>query len=89
MTAPTVIATIPKNSREWVRVALDEYRGVNLIDVRVLVELNPETGLPVPTKKGVSLKVEKLPTLIEALRDAEVEARRLGLLPGQVAVAAE
>jgi transcriptional coactivator p15 (PC4) len=80
MSTATVIATIPKNSREWVRVALDEYRGVNLIDIRVLVELNPETGLPIPTKKGVSLKVEKLPELIAALNDALVEAQRQGLL---------
>jgi hypothetical protein len=78
--ALTVVATIPKNSREWVRVALDNYRGVELIDVRVLVELNQETGLPVPTKKGVSLKVEKLPLLINALQDALAEAQRRGLI---------
>jgi hypothetical protein len=87
MTA-TVIATIPKNSREWVRVALDEFRGVQLVDIRVLVELNEETGLPIPTKKGVSLKVEKLPSLIDALNDALVEAQRLGLIGQEVSAAA-
>lgn len=81
MTTPaTVIATIPKNSRDWVRIALDEYRGVQLVDIRVLVELTQETGLPIPTKKGVSLKVEKLPVLIDALNDALIEARRRGLI---------
>jgi hypothetical protein len=87
MSGPTVIATIPKNSHEWVRVALNEYRGVNLIDIRVLVELNRKTALPVPTGKGVSLKIEKLPELIEALNDALVEAQRLGLI-GESEVAA-
>jgi hypothetical protein len=80
MTSPTIISIIPKNSRESVRVALDEYRGINLVDIRVMVELNPETGLPVPTKKGVSLKIERLPDLLAALHDAEDEARKRGLL---------
>jgi len=38
---------------------------------------------PCPTKKGVALKLERLPALIEALRDAEIEARRQGLLGGE------
>jgi hypothetical protein len=78
MTFPTIISTIQKNSRETVRVALDEFRGVQLIDIRVVVD--GHSGVPVPTKKGVNLKIELLPELVAALQAAELEARRLGLL---------
>jgi Transcriptional Coactivator p15 (PC4) len=61
MNAPAVIATIAKNARESVRVALDEYRGVRLIDIRVIVPLDGQTGVLVPTKKGIALKIELLP----------------------------
>jgi len=77
---PTVIATLPKNRRETIRVALEAYRGIELVDVRVMAALDDDTGLTVPTKKGISLRVEQLPALIEALQDAEAEARRRGLL---------
>jgi hypothetical protein len=40
MTSPTVIAVLAKNSRESVRIALDEFRGLHLIDVRVLAKVN-------------------------------------------------
>ena len=36
---PLIIATLTKNARESVRVALDEFRGHNLLDVRVVVPL--------------------------------------------------
>jgi hypothetical protein len=39
MTSPIVIRIIAKNSRESVRIALDEFRGLDLIDVRVLAKL--------------------------------------------------
>jgi hypothetical protein len=42
---------------------------------------DPSGGL-VPTKKGISLKVERLPELIAALQAAEAEARNRGLLIG-------
>jgi hypothetical protein len=88
MSSATVIATIAKNSNETVRIPLDEWRGCPLIDVRIVVPLNRETGVLVPTKKGVSLKVERLPELIAALNDALVEARRLGLIESEVNAAA-
>ena len=36
-----------------------------------------------PTKKGISLKVAKLPELIEALEKAKAEAERRGLLTAE------
>jgi hypothetical protein len=82
-----VIAIIAKNKRERVRVALDAYRGVDLVDIRVLAQLDDPSGLLVATKKGVSLKIEQLPELISALRAAEAVARARGLLSHRMAEA--
>lgn len=82
MTQPTVIAVLPKNRRESLRIALDQYQGSNLVDLRVVVELSESSGLATPTRKGVALRVEMLPALIEALGKAEAKARELGLLGG-------
>ena len=76
-----VIAELEKNRSERVRVALDKYRDIDLIDVRVVVPLSGGTGLWAPTKKGLSLRIGQLPALIEALQLAAVEAQALGLLP--------
>lgn len=84
MTQPTVIAVLPKNRRESLRIALDQYQGSNLVDLRVVVELSETVGLATPTRKGVALRVEMLPDLIEALGKAEAKARELGLLGGSV-----
>jgi Transcriptional Coactivator p15 (PC4) len=80
MTSPVVISIIAKNNRESVRIALDEFRGLNLIDIRVVAKLDDPSGGLVPTKKGVSLKIERLPELVAALQAAEAEARERGLL---------
>ena len=82
MTQPTVIAVLPKNRRESLRIALDQYQGSNLVDLRVVVELSETSGLATPTRKGVALRVEMLPDLIEALGKAAAKARELGLLGG-------
>lgn len=77
------IAVVEKNSREEVRVSLDEFAGVQVVDVRIFADF--KTGpLAVrgPTKKGVTLKVEKLSALIQALLTAQAEAVRRGLVVG-------
>jgi hypothetical protein len=78
----TLIATVPKNQREEVRVALDTFKGVDLRDVRVYANFDNDNddGERRPTKKGVSVKVDKIRALIDALELAEAEAQRRGLL---------
>lgn len=77
------IAIVEKNSREDVRIAIDEFRGTQLVDIRVFADFNSnEADTRTPTKKGVSLKIERLPDLIRALEKAKEEAARRGLLPG-------
>lgn len=81
MSAPAVsaVTTIQKNGREDVQIALDDFHGIDLIDIRVFAAFD-DTGQRKQTKKGVSLKIGKLPSLIEALQETEVEVRRRRLL---------
>jgi hypothetical protein len=80
MNEPQIIATVEKNTLEEVRVALDEFHGIDLIDIRVFADFTGTHAEKRPTKKGISLKVAKLPELIEALEKARAEAERRGLL---------
>ena len=73
------IGTVPKNRTEEVRVGLSDFRGRNLVDVRVYAAIGA-TGRSEPTKKGISVAVERLPELIAALTEAKAEAERRGLL---------
>ena len=75
-----VCADLPKNKAERVRIALDRYAGVDLVDIRVTVEMTAGTGLRAPTKKGISLRLEMIPEVIAGLQRAEAMAREQGLM---------
>jgi hypothetical protein len=61
-----VIASFEKNSMEEVRVSLTEFKGKELIDVRVYYQ--PEDGEEKrPTKKGITISPEKFPELKKAI----------------------
>lgn len=77
----TVIATIDKNQREEIRVALSAFKGVELVDLRVFAD-SANAPERIATKKGLACRVGMLPALIVALQDAEAEARRRGLIGG-------
>jgi hypothetical protein len=53
-----------KNARELLRVTPTKFEGHDLIDVRIFVPLGGRTG---PTKKGVTIQVDLIPDLIDAL----------------------
>ena len=76
-----LISTIPKNGREEIRVALDEFKTkettYDMISVRVFYE---DGGEHKPGRNGLNVRVELLPAIVAALRDAETEARKAGLL---------
>jgi len=63
------VATIPKNSREELRVSLTEFKGYNLASLRVWFQA--EDGSMRPGKAGLVIRVERLPDLIAALQRAE------------------
>lgn len=62
------VATIAKNSREDVRVSLTTFKGHRLVDVRVYADA--KAGGRVATQKGVSVRLDTLPALIEGLEAA-------------------
>jgi Transcriptional Coactivator p15 (PC4) len=74
------IAVIRKNAAEEIRVELSEFNGHDLINIRVWTDPRDGGAERIPTKAGVCCRVALLPELIEALRQAEAEARREGLL---------
>lgn len=74
-----LIARLPKNGREELRVSLTEFRGKPLCVARVF--FRPKAGGDMrPSTSGLNLRVQMLPALIDSLQKAEAEARRLGLL---------
>jgi hypothetical protein len=64
-----LVARIPKNPTEEVRVALTSYRGHDLVDIRVFFQ--DEQGEWRPTKRGVSISVDSFAELREAITKAE------------------
>ena len=73
------IATIRKNAREVLKVELTNYRGHDLVALRLWAEKSDGSG-QVPTPKGVNVAIALLPAIREALAEAEREARAAGLL---------
>jgi len=76
-----LVATIAKNAREELRVELTEYRGHELVSIRVWIDKSDGSG-KAPTPKGITCKAALLPAIVAALADAEPEARAAGLLDG-------
>jgi hypothetical protein len=74
-----VISQVTKNARETVFLALSEYKGHRLIDIRVHVPGEQE-GDWVPTRKGVSLAVTLYPAFNQALKQLEEALIHQGLL---------
>lgn len=72
------ITTIEKNSIDEIRVGLSDFKGHDLIGVRVFAET--DKGEKVPTKKGLTCNVRLIADLIKALQEAEKEVQAEGLL---------
>jgi hypothetical protein len=62
------IAIFDKNSREKVHVNLTEFHGRDLVDIRIYWSADGTNWNP--SKKGISIGVEKLPTLLASLHQA-------------------
>jgi hypothetical protein len=68
-----------RQRRDAIVVSLSTYEGKNVISVRTYT--TSQDGRMLPTAKGVSLVVARLPELHTALTRALAKARTLGLLP--------
>lgn len=67
-----VVYSFPKNSREEVRATLSTFRGVLRADLRIWVADDEGDG-DHPTRKGISVRADDLPKLLEAVQ-ALIEA---------------
>ena len=80
-----IIATIKKNQREEIRVALSEFESKDtthdMVSARVFFNDGAEMK---PGRNGLNMPVRLLPQLVTALQQAETEARAAGLLPDEV-----
>ena len=65
-----IIAEFPKNAQEIVRVALDEYKGVPVLDIRAWYAEGTKPG------KGITMHPRNLTTLRKALQAAEAAMRQ-------------
>ena len=75
------VKTIAKNSNEEIRVGLAEYMGQQTAYMRVYATPYADKGQDkVPTRKGLTIAVHRLPNLINALQETERRAREAGLL---------
>ncbi len=71
-----IIGTVTKNARESVAVMLRTFKGHRFVDVRVMVANG--AGGSTPTGKGVALKADGMPQLIDLLRRAHAAAVEAG-----------
>ena len=63
----SVATVIEKNKREQIRIEVNEFRGQDLVDIRVYYQ-DQDSGEWKPSKKGIAFRVELLPEVIEALQ---------------------
>lgn len=74
---PIVAAEFERNSREVVRVSIDEYRGRKIIDVRTWYR---DGAALKPGRSGISIALGHLPALVGGLQMAVARAKAAGLL---------
>lgn len=72
-----VVAEFKKNGREIIRVRLNEFKGIPMVDVRAFYQDPPGSGEWRPGK-GIALKRELLPELLGALQQAQEIDQREG-----------
>lgn len=79
-TEKITVAVLRKGEGE-VRITLDTFKGAPVVDVRLFEPFTP-ANVPMPTRKGVTLAIGRLPELAAALAEAETQARAFGWLDG-------
>ena len=68
-----LITRMEKNSQEEIRFSLQEYRGTELIDIRVYFD--PGSGKMTPTKKGISIPLERFDEFVDCIENVR---KRIG-----------
>jgi len=70
-----LIGTIPKNTLEQIRLSLEEYKGYQLLDIRVYFIADDDK--PHPTKKGISINLELFDEFYALVKKAAKEIARV------------
>jgi len=88
-----IIADIQRNNKEIIRLEVSEFKGKELINMRIWYSsIDQNTGDHVykPTQKGFALNIEKFGELKEAMDRLEqfINDRNLGIQPEQFKEAA-
>ncbi len=74
-----LVTSFPKNKFEEVQVQIKEFKGYDLLDIRVYT--SPKEGVEkIPTGKGLSINVSHFQELKKAILEAEVVLRENNLL---------
>ena len=74
-----------RQRREAIVASISTYEGRNVAGIRLYT--TSQEGKMLPTTKGVTMAVERLPELATAINRALKKARELGLLPAETSVA--
>ena len=74
-----LVASFPKNKFEEVRVQVKEFKGYDLVDIRVYTTLK-EGADKIPTGKGLSINVSHFLELKKAILQTETVLRENNLL---------
>ena len=64
------VLVFPKNKFQEVRVGIREFKGNDLVDIRIWTNAQGADQM-VPTAKGVTINVHLVPKLLKALADTE------------------
>ena len=75
---PILIAELPKNRRETLRISLDEYQGHQLLSLRIWYR--DDAGELRPGNKGLAVRVDQAPALADAMLAAVEKAKEEGRL---------
>ena len=73
-----IVLIIPKNKNEEIHISLDEFNGHNLASIRIYYYAKGSEWHP--TKKGLSVNVDKLDDEILGLQNAKEQAQENGWL---------
>jgi len=73
MQSNQVVYEFEKNANEIVRVELSNYKGTDVIGIRVFFYADGEKDNRVPSKKGITMRADLIPELKKAVDKAYEE----------------
>lgn len=72
-----VVTTTRRNAKDHLRLAWDAYEGHPFLDIRIFYEDGSDLK---PSRKGVTIRPDRLAEFMQAIDQAEQVGRALGLI---------